>query len=518
MSDFRHLVRSMLLLAMLAPGFSAQAESARHAVFVSDLHVGAGHEPGRGWKPVEDFRWQQDFDLFLDHLSQRTKNQADLILLGDVFELWQSPTMQCSTDLAKPGCIITDCHDGDTEIGCSEQEAVARLSQILSQHRDFVDSIRRFAQRGSNTVHFVPGNHDSALLFPQVQAVLRNKLVGVRAAVMSAGYWLSADGAVYADHGHQFDDVNMFAGWPRPFVTRHGTTFLAKPWGENMVQRFYNQYEAIFPIIDNLSDEKSGVIYAVKQAGFPSSADAVRRFFRFFLFQQSAGQAFTSLGEDGKIQWNYGAVKNQPVDFFVELLAAEPAYRALGALRPRPQDFNPKKLTNAEVDALCSAKDALENVAHCPRISNTLSAAAKGTILSEEQRQTAYLKRVLPKVAAPGNDLASVYVMGHTHSAQAPTTLSLGESRYGTTEVRLVNTGAFQRVASPEQISAILTRPQYKGKSPLDLLPEDLPACYNFVWIAPYGAGAAPAPALLRWAKTAAGGFDAVNGTCLAAP
>jgi len=41
-----------------------------------------------------------------------------------------------------------------------------------------------------------------------------------------------------------FDDVSRFPNWPKPFVEQNGQRYIVKPWGENMVQRFYNQYEA----------------------------------------------------------------------------------------------------------------------------------------------------------------------------------------------------------------------------------------------------------------------------------
>jgi len=255
----------------------ARAASARPVVLVSDLHVGAGHGRDGRWNNIEDFRWQSDFNAFLDRISAQAKDQADLVLLGDVFELWQSPSMECSTDLSKPSCKITDCKAPSKDLGCAEKDAVERLRLVLAQHGDFIAAIRAFAQKGRNTVVFVPGNHDAALLFPAVRKVLTDALQSSRVTVADGGYWVSPDGAVYADHGHQFDELNKFSQWPKPFTKLGNVAYLQKAWGENMVQEFYNQYESVFPIIDNLSDEKSGVGYAVKHAGsFGSSCSSSR--------------------------------------------------------------------------------------------------------------------------------------------------------------------------------------------------------------------------------------------------
>jgi UDP-2,3-diacylglucosamine pyrophosphatase LpxH len=499
----RFFMLAAVLMAVLMP---AQAASTRYTVLVSDLHVGAGKLPQGGWNRIEDFRWQSDFNGFLDMVSARSGDHADLVLAGDVFELWQSPSMVCSTDPARPGCDVKDCNDTNTEIGCSEAEAVARLNFVLDHHPDFIDAIRRFAARGNNTVHFVPGNHDGALTFPAVRDTLLAKFREVPVSVESKGYWLSPDGVVYSDHGHQFDELNAFPKWPTPFVSLNGRSYLAKPWGENMVQKFYNQYESVYPIIDNLSDEKTGVRYAVKQAGFHNSADAVRRFFRFFLYEESLKQAAGALGK-GKTRWDYGEVRKQPAGFFTEIIPDD--------LRPAPQQvaFSAAVLTDAEIDAICSAKIHDDKKKQCARMPDGLGAAAAALVISDEKRQAAYLNTVLRKVAGPGQEIAAVYVYGHTHRAVRPASLQIGETGHGSAEVISVNTGAFQRITSPAQIATILRQPGNAKRQPLDLDPDELPACYTFVLIEPYK-GSNADPQLFRWSKGSAG-FSASKGSCL---
>jgi UDP-2,3-diacylglucosamine pyrophosphatase LpxH len=509
-------MRTIAALSLLLACGASIADTDRYVAFISDLHVGAGRQPNGDWKQTEDFRWQNDFNRFLDFISEGSKNKTDLVLVGDVFELWQSPTMTCSADLASPGCVVPDCNESDTEIGCSEPEARARLDYTLRQHRDFVDALRQFAARGANRVYFIPGNHDAALLFPDVRKLLLDNFKNLSVQVQDQGYWLSLDGQIYSDHGHQFDDVNTFTKWPRPFVQRNGVTYLRKPWGENMVQQFYNEYEEIFPIIDNLSDEKAGVAFAVEQVGFQRSELAVGKFLRFFLFQQSLRQAFIALGPDGKVDWDYGAVRSKSPAFFVEALNGDPKLAAMAreAQERGELHLDPATLTDEELQAICAAKDNLSGSEKCTRRSDKLSAAAKGALISDEQRMAVYLRKTLPEVAPANGTVASVYVFGHTHSAKPPTKLALGEMKYGSADVLYVNTGAFQRVASPSQITSILAGPaKNRAKSPLDLKPEDLPACYNYVWVEPYKGK--PVPRLMRWAKGVDGVFRSSSGACL---
>lgn len=504
----------LALLSFIHAG-PAIAASERHAFFVSDLHVGVGKDEAGNWKRFEDFRWQHDFNAFLDMVSERSGDRADLVLVGDIFELWQSPHLECSSDLGQAGCKPADCHDKDTDLGCSEAEAVERLRYVLAQHPGFIEAMRRFSSKGSNRVVFVPGNHDAALLFPSVAKLLLGQFGEARVRVADVGYWLSDDGQIYADHGHQFDEVNKFPDWPRPFRHNAGRDHLVRPWGENMVQQFYNQYESVFPIIDNLSDEKAGVSFAVRQAGFPDTAAAVRRFFRFYLFQQSLRQAADSLGPDGHPKWNYDTVRSEGVDFFMDVMVGTKEWHVpVENLRPRPVDgFAPAELGRMEIDALCMAKEKIEGARRCRRVSDSLSAVVVGLTTTPGQRLAAYLRSTLPRVAPPGHSVASVYIFGHTHAAALPSLIALGDMQYGSIDVVAANTGAFQRIATPNQIDAILRQPGQGGKRPLDLRPEDLPACYTFVWIAPYAAKRRPAPQVQRWSRTKEI-LTAQEGTC----
>ena len=198
-------MRTVPSLALLVVVFgmltSATAASKRHALFVSDLHVGAGKTSKGDWRRIEDFRWQNEFDQFLQFVAKKSGNTADIVFVGDVFELWQSPTMVCSEDPAKIGCEILDCMETSPDFGCSEAEALARFKYVLGQHEDFVASLRTFANSGTNRVFFIPGNHDAALLFPALKAHLIQQFEPARVTVTETGSWLSEDGAIYADHG-----------------------------------------------------------------------------------------------------------------------------------------------------------------------------------------------------------------------------------------------------------------------------------------------------------------------------
>jgi UDP-2,3-diacylglucosamine pyrophosphatase LpxH len=519
-------MRLLVLLSALACLTTpiASAQSARSTVFISDLHVGPGRNTDGTWKRTEDFRWQDEFEAFLAHVSQKGGHHVDLVLAGDVIEMWQSPSMSCSTDPARPGCTMQECNETDSDLGCSERDALVRLKLVLQQHPRFLPSLKAFASRGSNRVFLIPGNHDAALLFPALRNHLMETVAHPRFIVNASGTWLSDDALMMSDHGHQFDPVNRFATWPRPFKNDASeTSYLERPWGENMVQKFYNQYEEIFPIIDNLSDEGTGVSYALKQSSAGQITGAVGRFFRFFLFEQSVRQLGQALGKDvTDSPWDRTRVKRLEPAFFVEALQADEKLHAEAAkaLQTGELTINVAELTDLEIDALCTAKLELQKkradlaVRQCPALSENLGALVT-SVQSADGAIRLYLKEIFPALKI--QDYPLLYVRGHTHRAEPPRDVSLGSTSLGLRVVKYANTGAFQRVSSPSQLEQIVQNLKERTPrpiTPLELSPEQLPPCYNFVWVPPYSS--TPTPALRQWANRNAIGFAELGGACLA--
>jgi hypothetical protein len=64
----------------------------------------------------------------------------------------------------------------------------------------------------------------------------------------------------------------------------------------------------------------------------------------------------------------------------------------------------------------------------------------------------------------------------------------------------IINSGAWQRVATPIQVEAIRDRKHLPKEKVLPmLLPDDLPPCYSYVLIKPYSEGKRPIPLLRYW-------------------
>jgi len=210
-SAFLLIVFAAAFEAVEASLAQAPAQVPRSIVVVSDMHMGVGRTSTGGWHPFEDFRWSSEFAAFLKTVDQEGHGAVDLVLNGDTFELLQS--------------TVDGCDPPEADAGCREAEALVRVERVLSAHEAEIDALAQFARAGSNRVVFVPGDHDAALVLPSIARRLAGALPAPagRVEVATSGYWVSSDGKVYAEHGHQIgSNPHRFESWPAPTVARAG--------------------------------------------------------------------------------------------------------------------------------------------------------------------------------------------------------------------------------------------------------------------------------------------------------
>ena len=76
-----------------------------------------------------------------------------------------------------------------------------------------------------------------------------------RVEIAASGYWVSPDGKIYAEHGHQIGfNAHRFETWPSPFVDarRHDVSSRARG-ASRPFSRFYNRLEERYPLVDNFA-------------------------------------------------------------------------------------------------------------------------------------------------------------------------------------------------------------------------------------------------------------------------
>jgi hypothetical protein len=459
--------------------------SDRLRIFISDTHFGPGKVDGH-WHNFEDARWAPEFAGFLDEMNHMGQGKADLILNGDTFELWQS--------LDSNDCTVA----ANKNLGCTQEGALKRLQRVIQFHQPELDAIAKFAKSGDNRVIIVPGNHDAALLFTSVaDAVLKAiNAPADRIRVASEGYWLSPDSLIYAEHGQQIGkEVNKFDGWPQPFLENQGKKYLQRPWGEQFVQRFYNSFEDKYPIIDNISEESVGVKYGLKAEGSGAVPHDIGRFVLFYLTQISWDQLGASLGgSQDHPNWDLQAIRAKGSDFLADSVPRGDAVRDAAVDQTAHGTFglSTSDLSDDDIVEICNLRKALldadieqhrtPTVTACPLA--TLGAitqpllSSRRTIFQKHFDETYDRLTKANRIERP----FQLFVYSHTHKSDSGF-YPLSGSAW---DPFVVNTGAWQRTATPDQLSVIQKNHHLDDKGVLTLQPEDLPPCYSVILIAPY--------------------------------
>jgi hypothetical protein len=417
-----------------------------------------------------------------------------------------------------------DCSGIKPEVGCTQRELIKRIDRVLASHTDTIASLRKFATSGRNRLIIIPGNHDAALTVPAVSDRVKARLALApdRLRIEERGYWMSEDGQVFSEHGHQFDKVNRFASWPLPYHMANGEITMERPWGEQMVQQFFNSYEYQYPIIDNLAAEADGVRYGLATLSAKNAAIGAMDFFRFLLLQTTFSQKGSFLSSDAasvEPEWDLQKVQaTADADFLLGSIdRSDPAYPVLKhAIESKPLALTDLKLTAEDYQELCDRRLILRDkyAAQTPPLTLDLCPRRNGQpsmgyvldkLLGREQRNLKqHLLAMRATINAPRREAEpfSIFVFGHTHSATPGQFIDAT----GVWRPFIINTGAFQRVIDSTHLRAFANQHQLDDDKVLDRITlEDLPRCYTFVRVAPADSSGKRSALLRYWAEVGTG-------------
>lgn len=473
--------------ALATPPAANGAREKRTVAIISDVHFGLGRVAGKEWDKREDFRWPKALAAFLEELRRRGNDAVDLVIAGDLLDLWQGPaSVKCTGPTPELGCTV------------GELEEVTRA--VVAAHRDDLASIGRFASRGKNHVFIVPGNHDAALLADEVWAIVAAALSGDPGRVerVGSGVWTSSDGRIVVEHGHQIGiGSNAFATWPDVVKERGEKRYVERPWGELFVQALFNEVEGDYPIIDNLSPESAGIRYRIEDRGFFGAAKDIARFIAFNAFQTSARQLGAVLGPGkGPPGWDLDRARESGHRLVIAALAPDDPLRAklqgsgqeAAAVR-RELDALVKDLPPDRLRGMCelAAQASPDRPGLCR--DPALGAYFQGKVVPLRWVLASHLRMRLGE-----DQRASVFVYGHTHEMQ--TALPVEVSSVLT--VNVFNSGAFQRVVGEEGFRRRAADRKWSTAEALrELRPEDLAPCYGAIVI--HYEDTIPSPRAFQW-------------------
>jgi UDP-2,3-diacylglucosamine pyrophosphatase LpxH len=441
----------------------------RPIVVIGDLHMGPGRDASGDWHAVEDFRWRDEFIRFLDAVNTQGAGTTDLVINGDLFELLQSPS--------------TPCRHNDPRLGCTAAEALQRLDVVITAHQAELAAIGKFAMAGSNRVHVVPGDHDAALLVPEVwqRAVRSFAAPADRIALAAIGSWRSPDGRVHVEHGHQLPlSADRFSNWPDPVIAEGGRAHVERPWGERAILPFYDRIEGRYPIVDNIAEEGVGAKLVAAAGGVDQSE--IGPLLRLLL-TKTTWQQFRMDLDDGEVRapaWDLARIRGDLAAFVsASLPSDDPFLAGVKTIPPPIATAVGAELSEAQIVAVCDYRAAIRRARRrmervltqlagvgpptieCPRLPATVGPAFEYYWRSRDQQVAQHVTR------RAGLD---VIVFGHTHLLDRPFRPLGGDGPM------VVTSGAWQRTIHPLAITQ------------LDAPLESLPACYSFVRI-PVGRG-----------------------------
>ncbi|MBI5248587.1 MAG: hypothetical protein HY912_03760 [Desulfomonile tiedjei] len=215
----------------------------RAAIFVSDLHLGKADE-------LEDFvpKNEEDFCDFLKKQSDNFANQkVDLVLLGDLLDIWQVATE--AEKHAEESDIIDISIKRDIDAG--------RVKDIVSAHPKTFAALGEFLVKDPDHRRIIstPGNHDHSLIDPMVQSPVREAIArgdkSIAERVVFQNYYEDPDMGIYAEHGNQFDEDNDYDNFD---------LFGAEAPGFFFVRLFWNRLEVLQPSLDNWMNSFNAIV------------------------------------------------------------------------------------------------------------------------------------------------------------------------------------------------------------------------------------------------------------------
>jgi 3',5'-cyclic AMP phosphodiesterase CpdA len=493
-------MRTIFALAICALGALTPAAAQRPIVYIRDLQLGLGEKTTGQWEPKEDFRSPEIIKPFLAELTKTYGDGIDLVILGDLFELWQP-----SNDIK--------CDSGDPNLGCTVSQMAAIAKHVAGAHAGELMEIGSFAMRGDNCVYVVPGNHDAALLEDAVWREVFPKFNASEKRVLRVpcGVWSSGDGLVIGEHGHQIaPDANLYPNWPtvtrKPWWRREKR--MVRPWGEYFVQSLFNAEEEIYPLVDNVTG-LAGAKIRMKNRGIVATVADLARLVRFVLFESSASQQRAVLApppsrEDrDRPQWDVAYARTKIGELVMLALPNDDPTRAMLATPAVRADFEAlvkREMSDEEIEALCAAIPATGASSH-PCKKPQLGHLLRSTIIPKSY----ILRKHLSKRRAEFRS-AAVFVYGHTHSLEQPWPLTVDGH-----VVRIVNTGAFHRITDAATFTSAATTAQMSPGQALKDLPFDfMPPCHTAVVIT--RSEGLPVIDVKQW--TSGGLVDACSGEC----
>ncbi len=225
--------------------------------FISDLHLGDGNVCREDF----DVSCTKQFVAFLQRIG--SLGGVKLIINGDFIDFPQIP-LDASRSLPP-----------NDFLGTTEAESLFRLERAIAGHREEFEALRRFLSRSNNELFLLAGNHDIDFCWQRVLKRFRQE-IGATNQNFRFGM-VYKEGGVYATHGHQYSHENRI-DVPIDFTFNR----LNSCWGTLFVERFFNQVEDDYPLLDNARPTWKAALSAILCDDVRITGEFAAKFLMFF--------------------------------------------------------------------------------------------------------------------------------------------------------------------------------------------------------------------------------------------
>lgn len=216
----------------------------RIKVVISDLHLGKGRILGDGANNhLEEFFFSEKLVEFIHYYSSGTFRDAEveIIINGDFFNFLQ---------VDYRGHFLTVV---------TESVALEVLKSMVKGHEDVFRAFKEFTSRPQNSITYVVGNHDQAMMWPACRAYL-NQVIETSVRYKNIVYYF--DG-VHIEHGHMHEAANRLD--PKRFFLKKDLPepILNLPFGSHFFIELVLKIKEKYPHVDKIRPFGKMVRWAV---------------------------------------------------------------------------------------------------------------------------------------------------------------------------------------------------------------------------------------------------------------
>ncbi len=202
-------------------------------LIISDLHLGKGRKTASGMiNPLEEFYFEDKLVEFIDFYSSGKYRdyEVELIINGDFLNFLQ-----------------VDYH-GHFLTVVTEGVALEKLKGISKGQEKVFRALKEFASVPHRSITYIVGNHDQAMLWPQLRAYF-NESVGTSVKFKNIAY--NFDG-IHIEHGHMHEAANRLD--PKKFFLKKDLPepIMNLPFGSHFFIEFVMKIKQKHPHVDKV--------------------------------------------------------------------------------------------------------------------------------------------------------------------------------------------------------------------------------------------------------------------------